>query len=132
VRIEQYPMPESKPLWETMFRAIFGEPPVTECPPVFIVLDVEGEPVGFASGYSTSLAEFYIQRIGMVPGHHMHIKLWKKVAEYMKSRGCLYLTGNVRADNRRTLILALRNGWNIYGFRVSTGGEQFVQIIKEL
>ncbi len=87
------------------------------------------------SGYYHDRVSFYIQRIGINPeleGKYLArgyaVQVWKR----MKEEKHHYIMGIVENTNTPTLLIALRSGFKVHGFRVSTDGKQYVEIMKDL
>lgn len=90
---------------------------------------------GFLSGYFHSLNTFYIQRIGIIElfkGTKQSERLANFIWDEIKKEGIRFLMGTIETGNIPTIIVALKTGFIIHGFRVDTGGKQYVEIIKEL
>lgn len=89
--------------------------------------------LGFCSGYLHDRFTFYIQRIG-IPEAYRNRKLsreiMKEIWAYLKSEGFRFLMGTIETTNIPTIIVALKTGWLIYGYRTATDGKKYIEIIK--
>jgi len=114
---------------------IFPEDPAHIPAVVYKAHKEDGEYFGFWSGYLHDRATFYIQRIG-IPERFRNGKLSKKIVtaiwDHLKGEGFKFLMGTIEAKNIPPIIVALKTGWLIHGFRVSSDGTQHIEIIKEL
>jgi len=120
--------------YETIHNRIFSENK-THIPAIYYKVYENGEYKGFVSGYLHDLITFYIQRIGIVDlfkGKKQSEGLANAIWEHLKKEGFKFLMGTVETNNIPTIIVALKTGFIINGFRVDTGGKQYVEIIKEL
>ena len=104
-------------------------------PAVYYKVFDDGDYLGFVSGYLHDSITFYIQRLGLIgvfrnTGRAANIgnAIW----EHIKNEGFRFLMGVVETSNIPTIIVALKSGFIIHGFRVDTGGKKYVEIIKEL
>ena len=91
--------------------------------------------LGFCSGYLHDRFTFYIQRIG-IPEAYRNRKLsreiMKEIWAYLKSEGFRFLMGTIETTNTPTIIVALKTGWIIHGYRTTTDGKKYIEIIKKL
>lgn len=95
----------------------------------------DGKYLGFCSGYLHDKITFYIQRIGIPKKYRnnkLSQKIMKKIWIYLKSEGFRSLMGTIETTNTPAIIVALKTGWIIHGFRVDTSGKQYIEIIKKL
>lgn len=131
-------MPKHLGLFRELFREVFGrEAWAEEFPALLTVGHLDGEegPVGFMSGSPKDLQAFYMQRIGVVPRHRnerLYLKFSGLVEQHIRNHGFRYVTGTIRVDNPQPIIVAVKTGWRIHGFKVSTSGVQYLQVIKDL
>jgi hypothetical protein len=136
--LKQVSMPQGVGVFKAMFSEVFGREAWKQEFPVFLVVgyfDHEDEPIGFMSGIATDLQTFYMQRIGLVPRHRgekLYLRFWGQVSDFIKDMGFRYITGTIRTDNPQPIIVAMHTGWRIHGFKVSTNGTQYIQVIKDL
>lgn len=135
--IQQKPMPQSIQVFHAMHKEVFGRDALPqERPSTLWLFRSEDEVVGFMSGYATDAMTFYVQRIGATPAFRqkrwLYRELYRQIEEPLKKAGVRYLTGTIRADNPAPLVVALRTGWVVHGYKVNTNGAQYVQVIKDL
>lgn len=114
---------------------IFPEDPAHIPAVIYKVYTDDDKYFGFFSGYLHDRITFYIQRIG-IPKVYRNKKLSRKIVNeiwaHLKSEGFRALMGTVETKNIPTIIVALKTGWIIHGFRVDSSGKQYVEIIKSL
>ena len=131
--ITQLPMPENMAGWIDLYERCFQEPPSPfEIPPLFCTIENNGEVIGFMSGFMTSATELYLQRIGMIHGKRRTVAMWHEIAGFWRGQGVRHLIGCIRCDNRRAIIMSMRTGWTIYGFKADTNGTSYVLTILSL
>ncbi len=114
---------------------IFPEDPAHIPAIVYKAFTEDGEYFGFWSGYYHDSVTFYIQRIG-IPERFRNGKLSKEIVnaiwDYLKSEGFRFLMGTIETKNISPIIVALKTGWIINGYRTDTGGKQYIEIIRKL
>ena len=132
IEFKNKPMPQNYSLFRELYKRVFGEEAYEgERPSMLAVIKDDGKTVGFMSGYAENTTSFYLQRIGVIGKRAISRKHWHGAAEHAELMGFRYVTGAIRNDNVKALLVALHSGWVIHGFRVDTAGNQYVQVIKD-
>jgi len=133
MRFERFLYNECKDYLE-IHNEIFPEDPM-HIPAIIYKGYLKDKYLGFFSGYLHDRITFYIQKIG-IPKELRNKKLSRDIVNeiwsYLKSEGFRFLMGTVQNTNIPTLIVALKTGWIIHGYRTATDGKQYVEIIKGL
>ncbi len=136
MEIRVYRYSEVGALYPAVYAEVFGRPPKPSDHPSFVVLGYEAEaPVGFMSGYAQDDETLYVQRIGFFPDHRSEgraLDLWGEVARFLRRDGYRWLAGAVRSDNPIPLVVALKAGWRVVGFKQDSRGVGYVQTLLDL
>ncbi len=134
MKITRYTYEECKGWYYQLHNEIFDYDPI-HIPSIVYVGFEDKNYIGFMSGYLHNAVTFYVQKTG-IPERHRNHKLSKillnELWEHLRQEGFTALLALVQNVNTPALIMALKTGWLIYGYRVTREGEQYVEILKEL
>ncbi len=127
---------EVETLYPRVYAEVFGRAPAPSDHPSFVALGYEDDaPIGFLSGYAQDDDTLYVQRIGLFPDHRSEgraLELWRDVARLLRRDGYRWLTGTVRSDNPIPLVVALKAGWRVVGFKQDSRGVGYVLTLLDL
>lgn len=134
MKIKRFLYEDCKSWYHQLHNEIF-DPDSLHIPAIVYVGFEDKNYIGFMSGYLHDARTFYVQKTG-IPERHRNHKLSKELLneiwERIRQDGFTALLGLVQNINTPTLIMALKSGWRVYGYRVSVDGKQYVEILKEL
>lgn len=123
-------------LYPRVYAEVFGREPSPTDHPSFVALGYEAEaPVGFLSGYAQDEDTLYVQRTGLFPDHRNEgrsLELWHEAARFLRRDGYRWLTGTIRSDNPIPLVVALKAGWRVVGFKQDSRGVGYVLTLLDL
>lgn len=99
---------------------------------VVLVFTDKKEFIGYLAYYRHDPQTIYIQRTAVVDRRAIFVRHLQELLRWLKAKDPFrYVTGAVQNTNT-TLREALRVGFVVHGLRVSTSGQIFVLLIKDV
>lgn len=115
-----------------LFKNIFGYWDNNQRPNYIIAGLVNDTPVGFASFIRTHIDTVYLQYCGVLKEQRGRT-YWKLLAGAIDQfpETTKYVVCRISNKNTSALIIALKHGFKIIGFRSTTQDDSLVELIKE-
>jgi L-amino acid N-acyltransferase YncA len=120
--------------YETLFKKIFGYWDSNQRPHYVILAEREDGVIGFVSLTRTHVDTCYLQYAGILKEDRgkQQWNLLEGALNEFKKIGVKYVVARVHNKNHASLIVALKMGWTVIGFRSTTEDKSLVEIIKEI